>query len=111
MTQDAWGATVEQHRSLLAQTRGEKPILPENTQAIADAIIGFVQTPDWDSAQVWVEERTDLLLQPETDLVFGAIIAGQTDANTVQTLGTYRTVLMWCREYGIAAAIARVKAF
>jgi tetratricopeptide (TPR) repeat protein len=113
LPQDANGGTLAQHRAFLAQMRGETspaPNLPPDAQAIADAIVAFVNTPNWDAAKAQVEQRAALLLRPEADDVFQAIIQGQSDAKIIEMLEDHRAVLALCREHGIEGAFRRLAA-
>jgi hypothetical protein len=81
----------------------------EEVQAIADAIIGFINTDDWDAARAFVEVHATHLLHPLADAIFDEMLAAQTDDKIIRTLRTHQAVLQLCRDLGIEAAFRRVQ--
>lgn len=82
-------------------------------QAIAQAIIAFVDAADWDAAEAVLHNRPELL-SDEADVIFAGVVASAEehaagDEAAVEGLRQHRRVLQWCRAENIEAAIRRAK--
>lgn len=82
---------------------------PVPYEDIMHAVVSYVNTPDWASAQAVVESNQGLLLGLAADIVFAQIIASQQQKASVEKLHMYRKVLAWAREIGIEAAFERAE--
>jgi hypothetical protein len=120
LPQDAAGQPIMGHRAFLAELRGEAPpasapvppgLSPVEAQTIADAIVDFVQTPDWNAARAQVERHSLLLLRPAADTVFQVLIDNAppgTSAQTLEMLRQHRAILTQCREIGVEETFRRL---
>lgn len=79
-------------------------------EAIAEAIVAFVNTTDWDAAREIVKENEALLLHPAVDVVFRQLLdAVKDNPDKVRVLVAHQTMLRWCRRYGIDEAFRRAQ--
>ncbi len=79
---------------------------PPPYEEIMQAVVGYVNTPDWQAARMVVEQAPELLLGLGADIVFAQIIASRSDDGT-EKLNQYRQVLAWARTDGIDVAFER----
>jgi hypothetical protein len=82
-------------------------------EALMQAIIAFVNTPDWSAAQQALEAHQALLFQPAAESAFEEIIAHyqqQGDEETARMLERHLTILRACKAQGIAAVFAQLQA-
>ncbi|MBN1285447.1 MAG: hypothetical protein JXB47_08615 [Anaerolineae bacterium] len=92
-------------------------------QHIAQAIIAFVGSKDWEAAQV-VLRSYPVLLTEAADVIFAGVVAAAEDTETegdeagmgaetikqaVENLRRHRQMLQWCRAEGIESAFRRVQ--
>ncbi len=78
--------------------------------AIAEAIVAFVNTSDWGEARQIVEENRALLLDPSADVIFRQLLdAVQDNPDKIRVLVAHQTMLRWCRRYGIDEAFRRAE--
>ena len=112
LPRDASETSVDIYRNDLQRLLGSEPsgAAPGGDASVVMAAIqAFVGADDWAATRRVVEERRDILLQPNVEAIFQANIdqarqAGNNDA--VEYLETHLRLLQACREWGIAAAFA-----
>ena len=121
LTQDAAGATLQQHKQFLDELGGTEPDNVPAATSPADAtgepnfiqvIRAFVNAESWTASRTIVEQHQDLLLSPQaTEILDQHISQAQAkgDEQAVTQLQTHRDLLLHCIEVGIEAAFSQIE--
>ena len=77
------------------------------SQAVYDAVLGLVQTKNWQECQLLVERQAKLLLnEGANQVLLSWIKQSQQDPHAMRVFNEYRELLLRCRQEGIEAAFA-----
>ncbi|MCL4860288.1 MAG: tetratricopeptide repeat protein, partial [Caldilineaceae bacterium] len=93
---------IHQRLERLRGLRNRLPdLLAQATQALADRLVAWIKTPDWDASQQHLAEHADELLTEAGEATLQMLLAAN-EGN--EEIGTHITLLARCRELGIDAA-------
>lgn len=74
--------------------------------ALSDQLITWVQTSDWNTSEVYLQEHADDLLTDQGELALRFLCESHPDSTT---LAEHLTLLQHCRETGLAEAYAELR--
>ena len=94
----------QQVEELAALPPSEYPL--DATQALADLLIAWIQTPDWSASEAFVQEHAADLLTDEAEAVLELLRQGNPDHRAIPQ---HQTLLRRCRDVGIEAAYRKLK--
>ncbi|HRQ38253.1 MAG TPA: CpXC domain-containing protein, partial [Chloroflexota bacterium] len=77
------------------------PLDPQQAQALADSLAAWIQTPDWQASQLFLEQNADSLLTEEAETVLELLWRNNPDNTAIPE---HQLLLRHGREMGIAAA-------
>jgi tetratricopeptide (TPR) repeat protein len=116
LPQDAAGNTLESVQQLLLRLQRNGSLHQQEQGArdlLVQAIIDFVNAPDWNASQQVLEAKKALLFQPEAEALFVHFIQQakeQGEEHIVQILEISFALLRACQRDGIEHAFAQLRA-
>ncbi|RIK55746.1 MAG: hypothetical protein DCC57_04865 [Chloroflexi bacterium] len=81
-------------------------LLAQATQTLADKLVAWIQTPDWDASQQYLHEHADELLTDAGEATLHLLLLANEGNNEIET---HRRLLRRCRELGIDDGYAELE--
>ncbi len=103
----AFRVQVEELARLVGGEATAPYVGPAATQALADRLIAWIQTPDWGQSQAFLAEYAVELLSNEAEQVLALL---QENNSQNRAIPQHLALLERCREIGVEAAYAELQA-